>query len=406
MRSSATRCSSERFSSPSSRRMAEYPMMTLSGVRSSCERPERSCSGRGFMRRTAARRASRTPISSSTTRTRDRSLITSGHEQKTCQEPRRLGPRFAGAAAAPPRAARSCLNARMPGVAHARAHAVSARARAAPPERAGALLAMSWPLSPLRGLDAQLVHAVLEDAPGRPEQLGGARLVEVRLPEGLDDDLALELVDRVAERPPALEDLLPDGARVLLAAPHLVGQILRPDRRPLREHEQALDQVLELAHVPGPVVAHEDVDRLGLEGLLPDAHVVRLLLPEAADQEQEVVAPLAQRGQVHGHHVETVVEVGAERALLQAARRVAVGGRDDAHVDADRLGAAHAQELAVLEDAQQLGLRPWTHLADLVQEERALVGQLELPELARVGVGERALLVPEELALEERLGDG
>src|SRR5256885_11187494 len=53
----------------------------------------------------------------------------------------------------------------------------------------------------------------------------------------------------VSERPPALEDLLPDGARVLLAAPHLVGQILRPDRRPLREHEQALDQVLELAHV-------------------------------------------------------------------------------------------------------------------------------------------------------------
>src|SRR5213078_3895959 len=128
-----------------------------------------------------ARSDSRTPISSSTTRTRDRRLITSGHEQKTCQEPRRLGPRFA--------------------------HAVSARARAAPPERAGALRAMSWPLSPLRGLDAQLVHAVLEDAPGRPEQLGGARLVEVRLPERLDDDLAFELVDRVAERPPALEDL-------------------------------------------------------------------------------------------------------------------------------------------------------------------------------------------------------
>src|SRR5438093_11610661 len=137
-------------------------------------------------------------------------------------------------------------------------------------------------LTPLRGLDAQLVHAVLADAPGRPEQLGGARLVEVRLPEGLDDDLALELVDRVAERPPALEDLLPDGARVLLAAPHLVGQILRPDRRPLREHEQALDQVLELAHVPRPVVAHADADRLWLEGLRRAAHVMRLPLSDVA----------------------------------------------------------------------------------------------------------------------------
>src|SRR5439155_15430376 len=46
------------------------------------------------------------------------------------------------------------------------------------------------------------------------------------------------------------------------------------------------------------------------------------------------------------------------------------------------------------------------HLADLVEEERALVGELELPELLGVGVGERALLVPEELALEERLRDG
>src|SRR5216110_2346047 len=306
-----------------------------------------------------ARSDSRTPISSSTTNTRDRRLIVecSGAENM----PRGVAPRAPihghGGPAAPSRPFRL----ERPHV----GRGTCARTRA----------------SPLRGRDAQLVHAVLEDAPCRSEQLGGARLVEVRLPEGFDDDVALELVDRIAERLPALEDLLPDGPGILLAAPHLVGQLLDPDRRPLGEHEQALHQVLELTHVPRPVVAHEDVDRLGLEGLLRDAHVVRLLLREVADQEQEVVAPLAQRGQVHGHHVEAVVEVGAERALLQAERQVAVGGRDDAHVDVDRLGAAHAQELAVLEDAQQLGLRPWTHLADLVQEERASWASSNCPSL-------------------------
>ena len=42
-------------------------------------------------------------------------------------------------------------------------------------------------------------------------------------------------------------------------------------------------------------------------------------------------------------------------------------------------------------------------LADLVEEERAAVGLLEAALAARDGAGERALLVAEELALEERL---
>ena len=60
----------------------------------------------------------------------------------------------------------------------------------------------------------------------------------------------------------------------------------------------------------------------------------------------------------------------------------------------------------MLEHAQQLRLGGRPHLADLVEEERALVRQLELAELLRVRVGERAALVAEELALEQRLGDG
>jgi len=44
----------------------------------------------------------------------------------------------------------------------------------------------------------------------------------------------------------------------------------------------------------------------------------------------------------------------------------------------DDLLAADARELAVLEHVQELGLQPQRHLADLVEEERALVGRLEL----------------------------
>ena len=45
-------------------------------------------------------------------------------------------------------------------------------------------------------------------------------------------------------------------------------------------------------------------------------------------------------------------------------------------------------------------------LADLVEEERPALGQLELALALDVGAGEGAALVPEELGLEEGLGDG
>ena len=52
-----------------------------------------------------------------------------------------------------------------------------------------------------------------------------------------------------------------------------------------------------------------------------------------------------------------------------------------------------------------LAWRSSAQLADLVEEERAAVGQLELPELARVRAGEGALLVAEQLGLDQGVGD-
>ena len=184
------------------------------------------------------------------------------------------------------------------------------------------------------------------------------------------------------------------------------GRSVERYRRPLGQHQGALDQVLQLADVPWPRVAEQGVDRVGPDRLLGDGHGARLGLDEVADERDQVLAPLAQRRQVHGDHVQPVVEVGAEGAVLDGRRQVAVGGGDDAHVDAQRTLAADAQELARLEHAQELRLGGRSHLADLVEEERALVRQLELAELLRVRVGERAALVAEELALEQRLGDG
>ena len=57
----------------------------------------------------------------------------------------------------------------------------------------------------------------------------------------------------------------------------------------------------------------------------------------------------------------------------------------------------------LLQHAQDLGLRARAHVADFVEEQRAAVGLLEPADPLLVGARERALLVAEELRLEQVL---
>src|SRR5262249_639896 len=84
-----------------------------------------------------------------------------------------------------------------------------------------------------------------------------------------------------------------------------------------------------------------------------------------------------------------------------AGREIAVRRGDDAHIHPHRLGSADALELRLLEDAEERGLGLGRELADLVEEERALVRELEASDPARVRAGGGAALVAEELALDE-----
>ena len=112
------------------------------------------------------------------------------------------------------------------------------------------------------------------------------------------------------------------------------------------------------------------------------------------------LGPLAQRRQRDREDVEPVVEILAELALGDQRLEVAVRGRDDPHVDLDGLAAADPLELALLQHAQQLDLHVERQVADLVEKQRAAVGQLEPAGPTRHRAGERPLLVAEQLRLE------
>jgi hypothetical protein len=66
---------------------------------------------------------------------------------------------------------------------------------------------------------------------------------------------------------------------------------------------------------------------------------------------------------------------------------------------------AHAAKYAVLEDPEELGLDAHRHLRD-IEQERPAVGELEASDALVGGAGERAALVAEDLALDQRFRNG
>ncbi len=122
-------------------------------------------------------------------------------------------------------------------------------------------------------------------------------------------------------------------------------------------------------------------------------------------QMRDVLRPRAQRRHGQRQHVQPVEQVFAELAGFRALQQIAIGRRDDAHVDLHRLAAADRLDLALLQRAQQLHLRRQRQLADLVEKQRAAAGFDELADVALGRAGERALLVTEQDRLDQIVRD-
>ncbi len=142
------------------------------------------------------------------------------------------------------------------------------------------------------------------------------------------------------------------------------------------EH-RALDDVLQLAHVARPVVGREHVDGRRRDAADVLAMLGREALEEMIGKKQHVRLPLTKRRDEDREHVQPVEEVLAERAVRDRLFHVLVRRGNEPDVHFDGLGAAQALELALLEHAEQLHLRRRLDVADLVEENRAVLRELE-----------------------------
>src|SRR5580704_17940776 len=87
-------------------------------------------------------------------------------------------------------------------------------------------------------------------------------------------------------------------------------------------------------------------------------------------------------------------------------REVLIRRRYDPHIDANRLCAPEPFEFLLLKGAQKLELKLERKIADLVQENRSLVGLLKPPRSLQNRPGESAPLVAEQFTFQESRRNG
>src|SRR5438067_1426763 len=179
--------------------------------------------------------------------------------------------------------------------------------------------------------------------------------------------------------------------------------MLAPDRLlAARENHRALQDVAHLAHIARPRGRQQSIEHLAAAFGWTAGQLRLEISQDAGDQVEAIFArALAYGWQDERHHVEAIKEVFAESSFLYFVHQIPVRRSNESRVDGELAGPAQPPERFRLQHLEELGLQLERELANLIQENRAAIRQLEQPDFALLRVGERALLVTEQLRIEK-----
>src|SRR6185295_11134421 len=152
---------------------------------------------------------------------------------------------------------------------------------------------------------------------------------------------------------------------------------VEPQRLAGRPDHRSLDDVLELANVPGPRITLQRVHHRLWHLRDLAAQLTLVAVDEEPHQPRDVLRPVSKRRQVNRIHTQAIVQVSPKRSGGDRRLQVAMGGGDHAHVDTLRARRSDALELAFLQHAEELHLNIRRQVTDLVEKDRTAVGQLE-----------------------------
>src|SRR6202044_3867957 len=103
--------------------------------------------------------------------------------------------------------------------------------------------------------------------------------------------------------------------------------------------------------------------------------------------------------------IQPMIEIASERPSLHCLQQTTVRCGKEANVNLHWTWSAHAFELALLQNAQNLRLQGDSKLSNLVEKKRPSVSQFNLAFLLRYGSGECTLFMTEQFAFQQRFCD-
>src|SRR6478672_2051443 len=251
--------------------------------------------------------------------------------------------------------------------------------------------AVAWNHWRLLAFQSQGADSFVQRGPFGVEQARSCRHVPVGLIQRLPDPFALGRVAYFLKpcggARPGRSDL--DRNRVG-GDPIAGGQ----NRHPLHD-------VLQFTDVARPRVAREQRNRIGIDGSGTEVVSRAELAQKVRDQVGDVLQTFAQGGHANRHDAQSIVQILSEAAVRDEIVKPAVGRGHDARRHSNRLLAAHALKLAILQNPEELRLRGFGEIADFIKKDRSTVCQLELTAPERYRAGEGPLFVTEQLALDQ-----
>ena len=186
---------------------------------------------------------------------------------------------------------------------------------------------------------------------------------------------------------------------------HFRRQILDLDSGCRRHHRQPVAKIFQLPYVTRQILYGDVFERGLCQSLRFNAKIARTFLQKKLRQQRDILAPLAQGRQAQTDDIQPVKQILAEQSLLDPRFEILVGRRDDTYIGLDRLMSADSVKIAVGEHPQQPRLQFLRHVANFVEKQRAAFGLLETPAAHVLRAGKCAALMPEQLGLQQFLGD-
>ncbi len=134
---------------------------------------------------------------------------------------------------------------------------------------------------------------------------------------------------------------------------------------------------------------------------VPDTEFAGKALEKIVAQEWNVIEPIDESRNVDGHHTESVEKIVSETFARDGRFEIAIGGRENTHIDRDRLPTPDTLDRTVLQEAKKFCLDGERNITDFIEEQRSPVSLFDLADPPFFGTCKRAPLEAEKFAFEQ-----